>query len=261
MNDANRLTYITPSLAGFQVGASYVPDAIKDSVATIDQNATLFDGVTVAAKYTGEVGTIEVAASAAWGTMPAGGSTTDSDPTSYSFGLSLGYGQINVSATYAGAEDDPTVRDMSGFTVGAAYTPGPGKIALTGFSSERDGPATANTSGAGPREGSYDLGPGVSVVGVLGWVELQDDSGLGADDEAICGVTMVRLSFLSRRLSTGVGAVTSASPTPDSNPAETASINHRPSVNRARRRRRHTVTPSPRMTITTRAPAIDQDDD
>jgi len=214
-------------------------------------------------------GPIDVAASAGRGTMSADDSTTAWDPASYSFGQSLGCGQINVSAAYAGAEDDPALGDMSSFTVGATYTPGPWKIAVTGFSSERDGSATATAGGAGPREASVNtvqlkggctrpgrrrrrrarLGetPGRQRPGRRQRSDLRRDDGAPLP--------------LSRRLSTGVGAVTSASPTPDSGPAATASISHRPSANRARRRCRHTVTPSPRMTITTRDPATHQDDD
>ena len=62
----------------------------------------------------------------------------------------------------------------------------------------------ANAGGSGARKASYDtvqveagydLGPGVSLAGAVGYARLEDRSGFGSDTEAVYGITKVRLSF------------------------------------------------------------------
>lgn len=204
VNDVNRLSYFSPQLAGFQLGASWVPDSTEDSNVSADRNASLHDGFTVGANYRGSVGPAKIAASLGWGTMQAGEGTTASDPSAYNAGLSIGVADWTLAAAYAHADGDSAAGDTTGWTVGLTYTPGPWKVSLAGFFGDRDGSATANAGGAGAREATYDtvqfeagydLGPGVSLVGVLGYANLEDRSGFGSDSEAAYGVTMVRLSF------------------------------------------------------------------
>src|SRR3546814_147089 len=118
--------------------------------------------------------------------------------------LSLCLADWTVAAAFAGAEDDTVTGDGSGWTVGVNYAPGPWMLSLAGFFGDRDGTAIANAGGSGAREASFDtvqleaaynLGPGVSAVGVLGYARLEDGSGFGSDSEAAYGVSMIRLSF------------------------------------------------------------------
>ncbi len=204
VNDANRLTYLSPRFVGFQVGASYVPKATEDDNTSIDRSAASHDGVALSAQYRGTVGPVSVGASVGWGLMQAADSSSASDPTAYNAGLSLGIGAWTLAAAAAGADGDTATGDSTGWTVGLNYAPGPWKVSLAGFFGDRDGSTAANAGGSGARKASfdtvqleagYDLGPGVSVVGVLGHVDLEDRSGFGTDSEAVYGVTMVRLSF------------------------------------------------------------------
>lgn len=204
VNDVNRLSYFSPQLAGFQLGVSWVPDAVEDDNGTVDRDAALHDGFTVAGAYRGRMGPVSVAASAGWGMMQAADGASASDPTAYNAGLSLGIADWTLAAAWAGADGDTGTGDGTGWTVGLNYAPGPWKVSLAGFFGDRDGTAAANAGGSGPRKASfdtvqleagYDLGPGVSVVGVLGYAEVEDRSGFGTDSDAVYGVSMVRLSF------------------------------------------------------------------
>ncbi|GHD45988.1 hypothetical protein GCM10017083_14660 [Thalassobaculum fulvum] len=204
VNDANRLTYISPRFAGFQLGASWVPDSGEDSNATADKSVAVHDGFSLGAKYAGKLGPVAVAASVGWGTVQAADSASASDPTAYNAGLSLGWSDWTLAAAVAGSRNDAAIGDSTGWTVGLNYAPGPWKLSLAGFFGDRDGSATANAGGSGARKASfdtvqfeagYDLGPGVALVGVLGYAELEDRSGFGTDSEAVYGVSMVRLSF------------------------------------------------------------------
>ncbi|MEQ9332421.1 porin [Thalassobaculum sp.] len=204
VNDANRLTYMTPRFGGFQLGASYVPKATEDDNTSVDRSAASHDGVALAAQYKGNIGPVAVGASLGWGMMQAADSSTASDPTAYNAGLSLGVGAWTLAAAAAGSDGDSATGDSTGWTVGLNYAPGPWKLSLAGFFGDRDGSATANAGGTGARKASfdtvqleagYDLGPGVSVVGVLGYADVDDRSGFGSDSDAVYGVSMVRLSF------------------------------------------------------------------
>jgi len=204
VNDANRLTYITPQFGGFQLGASWLPDSAEDSNSTVDKSAAVHDGFSLGAKYSGKLGPVALAASLGWGMVQAADSSTASDPTAYNAGLSVGWSDWTLAAAVAGSENDTSTGDSTGWTVGLNYAPGPWKVSLAGFFGDRDGSTTANTGGSGARKASYDtvqleagydLGPGVSVVGVLGYANLEDRSGFGTDSDAVYGVSMVRLSF------------------------------------------------------------------
>lgn len=204
VNDANRLTYLSPRFSGFQFGASYVPDSREDSNGKANSEADLHDGATVAAGYSGKLGGASIKASAGYGLMRSGDGTTDPDPEAFNFGLSVGVGNWTLASAYAVSIDDSSVGDMSGYTVGLNYTPGPWKVGLSAFIAERDGSPTANAGGVGAREanydtvqleGSYALGPGISAVGVLGYADLDDQSAFGTDSEAVYAVGVMRLSF------------------------------------------------------------------
>lgn len=204
VNDVNRLTYITPKISGFQFGATYVPDAVEDDNTGPNRDTALHDGATFAVQYGGKLGAAKVSASAGYGFIQAGDETSDGDPTAFNFGLSVGVGDWTLAGAAAFANDDPSTGDMSGVTVGLNYTPGPWKIGLHAFFAERDGSDTANAGGTGAREANFDtvqletayaLGPGISVVGVLGYAEIEDKTQFGDDSESVYGVAMMRLSF------------------------------------------------------------------
>ena len=204
VNDANRLTYVSPRVAGFQFGASYVPDSGEDSNSQADRDRTLHDGATFAIQFSREFDGASFGASAGYGFMQSGDSTGLADPTSYNFGVSLGVGAWTLAAAYAHAADDTHVGDMTGYTTGLNYSHGPWSFGLSVFLGERDGSAAANLGSCGPLkatydttqiETSYDLGLGISANGVLGHSSLDDESGFGEDSDSTYVVGGLSLSF------------------------------------------------------------------
>lgn len=204
VNDANRITYFAPRFAGLRFGASYVPDGVEDSNSPVDRETSVHDGFTVSADYAREVGAFTVKLSAGYGRMRLGDGVAGDDPSALNVGARVSYGDVSAAASYGESRDDTSLGDMTGLNVGLNYEPGPWKIALLGFFSERDGSATANAGGSGARaasidtvqiEATYALGPGVSFAGAVGVADIRDDSGFGEDSEAIYGVTALRLSF------------------------------------------------------------------
>ncbi len=204
VNDANRLTYFSPRFSGFRLGASYVPDSVEDSNDAIDRDASLHDGATVSADYSGSFGDMGVRFSAGYGQMSLGNDRSGDDPTAMNFGAKISFKDVALAVSYAQSNDDTSLGNMHGTHIALNYEPGPWMVTLQGFFSERDGSATANAGGSGSRaaelstihlEAAYDLGGGVSIVGALGAVDLQDESGFGQDNEAVYAVTDFRVRF------------------------------------------------------------------
>ena len=121
LNDVNRITHFSPRLSGFQFGASHDPDAVEDSNALVDGNTSVHDGMTFGANYKRSVGAVDLAMSAGWGRMLLGDNVSGDDPTAYNLGLILGYGGFSDGISYAMAENDTSVGNMTGFSVDVAY--------------------------------------------------------------------------------------------------------------------------------------------
>ena len=204
VNDANRMTYLTPRVAGFQFGASYVPDSAEDNNSQADRNRSLHDGATFAIQYSRAFDDASFEASAGYGFMQSGDSSGLADPTSYNFGLSVGVGAWTLGGAYAYAADDTHVGDMTGYTAGLKYFSKPWSFGVAAFLGERDGSTSANLGGCGPLkatydtiqiETSYELGAGATMLGVLGHSSLDDESGIGDDSDSIYVVGGLRLTF------------------------------------------------------------------
>ena len=103
VNDANRVTYLSHSISGFRIGASYVPDAVEDSNTLIDRETSLHDGVTFGAQYKRRVGAFGFALSGGWGRTSLGDNVSGDDPSLYNLGASVSYGAFSVAASYAEA--------------------------------------------------------------------------------------------------------------------------------------------------------------
>ncbi len=90
-NDAQRFTYFTPRLEGFQIGVSYARDAGQDTNAQIDTDTSaLHDIFDIGANYVNSFGGFDIAVSGRWGIAS---NSTNSDVTPR-FG-----GPVSISAT------------------------------------------------------------------------------------------------------------------------------------------------------------------
>ncbi|OUR80455.1 hypothetical protein A9Q83_00550, partial [Alphaproteobacteria bacterium 46_93_T64] len=71
ISDADKLTYFTPRMGGFQIGASYTPDADSETsggsvYSPISDEGAADEAYSIAANYTGKFGGVSVNASAGW---------------------------------------------------------------------------------------------------------------------------------------------------------------------------------------------------
>lgn len=233
-NDVFRLSYFTPRFSGFQFGASYAPTATQDTSGPIDRDADLHDGISLGANFVESFNGVDVAVAAGYGMWQSGSTaavaetaantllrsqlsgagldangvnalapsdavaaSNPDDPEAWNLGLSIGFSGFTVGGSYAEAKDDPSVGDMEGWDIGVSYATGPWGVGVIYYHGERDGGGTALKAEIDTVMGSaaYTMGPGIKIIGTLGYTEISDESGTGEDNEAVYFVVGPKLSF------------------------------------------------------------------
>jgi predicted porin len=198
LNDVFRITYFTPRFSGFQFGASYAPGDNEDSGGALANNRdnSVHDAFSFGANYVESFDGIDVAVSGGYGTAScdSDGSTDDDGvltqscmddtTTAWNAGAQVSFSGVTIGGSYAEASDDPAVGDMEGFDLGISYGQGPWSASATYYHGERDlADAEWDTIHV---SGRYALGPGIDLVGTVGWAEFE-----GEDEEDVPAVLAV----------------------------------------------------------------------
>lgn len=128
-NTGARLSYFTPRLAGFQLGASYAPDGPNSAL----NRQEFFD---LGASYTNNFNVIEVGASAKWGRADDRADPT-ANPEYWGLGLNLGYGDFALGGSYAESSGSSLGHtDGQAFDLGATYHRGRYGVSLNYLNGE-----------------------------------------------------------------------------------------------------------------------------
>lgn len=166
--EANKLTYFTPRISGFQAGASYTIDtgdigsaALLSGEANTDQYENVwniganyegdFDGIGVRVGVTGEFGDAET--------------TATQDIAGWQAGAEVSFEGFSIAGSYGNNDDSRQVAsttEIDYWTAGAAYETGPFGISVTYLDSNTDhatidGEFTNLVFGA-----DYSLAPGLT---------------------------------------------------------------------------------------------------
>jgi predicted porin len=216
-NDVNRLTYFTPRISGFQLGASYAPQSDGED-GGVDNNRDrdaddYEDGFSIGANYVATLGGVDVAVAGGYGRWNAVQSGVD-DPEVWNVGLNVGFSGFTVGASYASEEGSSDYDEAETFDVGVSYATGPFAVSVTYLHAERDGGAQGTATNCGDDNGiedgsyiceadldvfhisgAYTLGPGIKFKGTVGIAEISDESGDGEDNNAVYVVFGPALSF------------------------------------------------------------------
>ena len=234
-SDAPKLTYFTPRLAGFQLGASYAPDTqntggasqgaglIQDEDAGVDQGRAYslganytqsFNGVDVAASLGYETveddddtavtttgGTTVVTSVFPTTTTTIGGTQTgtgvnnDDDFESYTAGLNIGYAGFTVGGSYLQNDDD--AGDEQAYDLGVSYRTGPWGASVTWLHVDFDPNGTNAEPTHDTAVGSltYALGPGITANANLHYFAEDADVQGGYDGDGYGASAGLMLSF------------------------------------------------------------------
>jgi len=186
-DNAEKILYFTPRLGGLTLGLSYTPSALSE-----DNRGPLprSDLYAVGVGYTRTVGGVGIAFSAGYvgGDLKPGG-VSGEKVWAYSLGGTLSYAGVTVGGSWA----DENHRSRSGcvsgdcldnsgqaWDVGAMYETERSKISLDYYTSRVIGLVSdKNVDRISIYQISekYTLGEGVAVMGAVGYINYQDESG------------------------------------------------------------------------------------
>jgi predicted porin len=162
-NDQNKITYFSPRVNGFQIGATYIPEMDINSRtprnAGGERDAIRDNAWSVGGNYVTDVAEM-MSVRASVGYMDAGGAVQGND-RAFTAGLNLGFGGFTASFAYGEHEDDTATEDVNVFGFGLAYNAGPAGVSIgyiRGEDSDDDDKQDSFEVGA-----SYVMGPGVTA--------------------------------------------------------------------------------------------------
>lgn len=208
---ADKLTYLSPIMSGFQAGLSYTPDVGSNSgdandfegVRTDDEVNTFGSAYEAALRYEGQFNNVGVIAGVGYTSVDAentdntftAGEPTD-DREAVNAGLDLDIGAFGVGVAYmvdsfGDTKATATTQrdDEKTWVVGADYTTGPFKIGASYLT--QDG--SFNAAGATGNDGvetdrytggvGYTYGPGMTFRGSISYVQHDNVAGITGTNE------------------------------------------------------------------------------
>jgi len=192
--DTDKITYFTPRFAGFQLGASYVPDGSSETGQHSAYAPTQIEGGTdqgfsVAVNYVNKFGGVDLAASAGYqgadtAAASTGGGAQTEDTSEWSLGTQVGFAGFTVGGGYRQQEDIGGVADIDKKTwsLGVKYGMGPWAVGIQYSEGTNEAPGVADTTLENwVIGGQYTLGPGITAFGGVEFYDNETSSGLSGD--------------------------------------------------------------------------------
>ena len=185
---AEKITYLSPNYAGFQLGASYTHDVDDDAAdggfntdreSITDDADALGAGYEVAARYEGVASNLGYAFGAGYTNVEAAGDNAEA----WNVGLDVDAGPFGIGAVYTESEQGAAESDVT--VVGLDYTTGAVKLGASYLTGEVTGTDVDRyTAGA-----VYTAGPGLSFRGSVSQVDMD------AIDEATSVMGGIQINF------------------------------------------------------------------
>ncbi len=202
--DTDKLTYFTPRIAGFQLGASYTPDTSEElggglrAANTAGQQSEVIEA---AINYDGSFGAVGVSITGAIASadleVPAAGAR---DQEQWGVSAMVTFSGFEIGASYR--EDNLGTSgantDRQDFAAGVNYTTGPWTMGIQYAIGEAEaGAAGGEDSNEGVEIGAtYALGPGITLTGGVQFWEIEDNlKAPGSENDATVFIIGTNLSF------------------------------------------------------------------
>jgi outer membrane protein OmpU len=196
---ATKISWFSPSLSGFRIAASYIPEFERDSGTQPNGDAVYRDAISVGLRYERQFGNAwGMALSAGFlGANSPSGVTGGASAEGYSLGVNVTVDAFTFGASYASTDGNPSggtetgqSLDGSGFDVGVSYTFGPTAISLSYYKGEVEdevdtaGDSTNDSVMASVR---HIVGPGVTAIASLLHTRFEEDDGDRNEGTALIG--------------------------------------------------------------------------
>ena len=197
---ADKFTYLSPIMSGFQLGASLTPDtggAAASFGVDTDLNAagTPQETYELAVRYEGQFQNVGVIAGAGYAlSSEEGSSATTDDRNFWNVGLDLDIGPFGIGASYSTDDqglDGTAENDLDTLVIGADYTTGPFKIGVSYLNRDADTSPEYNRYTGGV---VYDYGPGMSFRGSIQYLD-QDNVSPTADADGTAVLLGTQINF------------------------------------------------------------------
>lgn len=199
--DANKVSYFTPRLAGFQLGLSFTPE---DTTKNPTNNGLVVlpdTGVTnvfeAALNYAGTFGGVDLGLDGFYTTADAGSLFPNSDPQEYGFGANVGYAGFTLGGAYYKSKDvlgsftvTPGAADNEQrvWTAGLKYATGPWTVGVAYLNADADVVGFNPSSDSWQIGGGYNLGSGVDIG--LDLQKSKIESAAGSYDAQSAGIVL-----------------------------------------------------------------------
>ena len=206
--DAPKISYFTPRMSGFQLGASYTPDAtVRDPFSNgFGVSPTAGNGIQevfeIAANYAGEIGSVELGVDVYY--VSGEGPTTAPDPKEVGVGASLGFAGFTLGGAYKETEDlwlgvaSTSDSEETVWTVGLAYETGPWTVGVAIIDSEWTSSSSSNSPWRTEMiqvGGGYSLGAGVDLGLDIQFIENDYGTSVTGTAEATSAGLVLAISF------------------------------------------------------------------
>ncbi len=220
--DANKVSYFTPRIVGFQLGASFTPDVgLNDPQnngfgSFVKNDGTINTAVDLALNYSGDFAGFTIGADGfySWGQVDdATGVSADANPKEWGAGLNLGYAGFTLGGAYYrsldlganahggqanGRNSNARASAYTGdknetWTAGLSYGTGPwtvGVAYLTSKEKSRDAIVDGGKNNFWQVGGGYQLGAGVSLGLDLQLIRQKSSRGADWDDGKSGGLVL-----------------------------------------------------------------------
>lgn len=179
--DSTKISYITPTLFGLTIGASYIPssddlDGSEDSNA-YSTSSTFEQGYVFSALYSTDIDNVGVDISTAYGSFDtdyATGSNGNDNTEEYSVGVNITSGGWTVGGATREQTEGNDGYKKKAYNVGTSYEIGPYAVSLSHLKSEIDDLRTSDE--AYLLSGKYNLSTGVDSFATLGYAEYKGET-------------------------------------------------------------------------------------
>ena len=188
-----KVTYLSPTFSGLQIGGTYTPDAVNDTQAIPEVNNTTYSAYSAAAAYSRTVGNVSFVMDVGFGRIDGQGTTAVQE--SWQGGLNVSIDGITVGGSFMDVNEDngTTTTSNAGqvYDVGVSYTTGAASVSLTWLHSETKG--VIATGGDDKKDSvmlsaAYEMGPGLTARGSLFRVDFNDETTANANNNDGWGV-------------------------------------------------------------------------
>ncbi len=186
---ADKFTYLTPIMNGFQAGVSFSPDT--DNAASFGvgvESAGIDETYEIAVRYEGQFQQVGVIAGAgySYGENNSTVATAD-DRDAWNVGLDLDISAFGIGAIYTEDSTATDNSDVEDFVVGGDYTTGPFKLGVSYMNRDIEGGAEFDRYTGGV---TYEYGPGMTFRGSIQHLAV-DQTGTDGDGTAVILGTQV----------------------------------------------------------------------